>query len=155
MKQNAFGLLALVVVLALFSLGFSPSGATTETPELDHVGIAVHDLQKSGEFYEKVMQLKRIPDPFNDGKHLWYRVGAHEQLHVISSATAMTHDIVVHMAFHVPSLPSFMAHLDRMKVKYRNFRSDDRTPSIRPDDVKQVYFQDPDGYWIEVDDHKF
>jgi lactoylglutathione lyase len=155
MKQNMPVPLTLFVVLLLCSLGFSQSTATTEAPEFDHAGIAVRDLQKSGEFYEKVMLLKRIPDPFNDGKHLWYRIGAHEQLHVIWSATEITHDIVAHMAFHVSSLPAFIAHLDQMQVKYRSFRSDAKVPSVRPDGVKQVYFQDPDGYWIEVDDHKF
>jgi len=26
---------------------------------------------------------------------------------------------------------------------------------VRPDGVRQIYFQDPDGYWLEVNDSKF
>jgi len=26
---------------------------------------------------------------------------------------------------------------------------------LRPDGIQQIYFQDPDGYWIEVNDDKF
>jgi catechol-2,3-dioxygenase len=25
---------------------------------------------------------------------------------------------------------------------------------VRPDGVKQIYFQDPEGYWIEINDDK-
>ncbi len=161
MKPIVAAPLTLLTLLLLCSLGFSQSNPTgsapsADAPEFDHVALAVHDLQKSGEFYEKVMLLKPIPEPFHDGKHLWYRIGDHQQLHVISSGASITHDISVHLAFHVSSLDAFRAHLDEMKVKYRPFRLTDPGPaSVRPDGVKQVYFQDPDGYWIEVDDHKF
>jgi len=47
-----------------------------------------------------------------------------------------------------------MTHLDQMHVKYRNFKGDGKI-SARPDGIKQIYFQDPDGYWIEVNDDKF
>jgi lactoylglutathione lyase len=154
MKQKIIGSRTLIAVLLLPWIGFSQS-TVAQAPEFDHAAIVVHDLQKSGEFYQKVMRLQRIPDPFNDGKHVWYRIGAHEQLHVIASSTEMTHDISVHLAFRVPSLPAFMVHLDQMRVKYRNFRSDEPTAGIRPDGVKQIYFQDPDGYWVEVNDGKF
>ena len=30
-----------------------------------------------------------------------------------------------------------------------------KTPQVRPDKVQQIYLQDPDGYWIEVNDDKF
>ena len=26
---------------------------------------------------------------------------------------------------------------------------------VRPDNIKQIYLQDPEGYWIEVNDDKF
>jgi lactoylglutathione lyase len=55
----------------------------------------------------------------------------------------------------VTSLPEFLKHLDQEKVKYRSFKGDSSTPTSRPDGVKQVYLQDPDGYWIEVNDDKF
>ena len=42
-----------------------------------------------------------------------------------------------------------------MGVKYGNWAQTNKGPEIRPDGVKQIYFQDPDGYWIEVDDDKF
>ena len=85
----------------------------------------------------------------------WFRSGAHQQLHAVGGATeAARHDIDVHSAFRVASLPDFMTHLDQMQVKYRNFKGDGKI-SARPDGVRQIYFQDPDGYWIEVNDDKY
>jgi lactoylglutathione lyase len=154
MIRNAF-LLSLVGLLPSCLL-FSQSGTPNRSAEFDHATVHVRDLQKSAEFYEKVMGLERIPEPFKDGLHIWFRMGAHEQLHVVGGATAATqHEIDVHVAFRVASLADFMAHLDQMHVKYRNFKGDEKIPTARPDGVKQVYLQDPDGYWIEVNDDKF
>jgi lactoylglutathione lyase len=72
---------------------------------------------------------------------------------VVARATDVTeHPIDVHLAFRVSS--DFMTHLDQMQVKYRNFKSNEKSVTQRPDGVKQVYLQDPDGYWIEVNDVK-
>ena len=151
------------IALFLSLAGFLPaylllsqSGAPNRPPEFDHATVYVRDLQTSAQFYEKVIGLEKIPEPFKDSRHIWYRIGAHDQLHVIGGATALTpHEIDVHLAFRVASLPDFMAHLDQMQVKYRGFKGEEKIPTLRPDGVKQVYFQDPDGYWIEVNDDRF
>jgi lactoylglutathione lyase len=126
-----------------------------QSAEIDHTTVVVRDLQKSADFYEKVLGLEKIPDPFKDGRHIWFRMGPHQQLHVVGGATDVPHhDIDIHLAFRVASLPDFMTRLDRLQVKYRNFKGDGKV-SARPDGVRQVYFQDADGYWIEVNDDKF
>jgi lactoylglutathione lyase len=157
MKKNTVASLALVAVLLLWSFGFSQSSTAHRAPEFDHAALHVHDLQKSTEFYEKVMGLARIPDPFKDNRHAWFRIGAHEQLHIIGDATDRpTRDIDVHLAFRVASVPDFMNQLDQMKVTYRNSTASGRQiAGMRPDGVRQIYFQDPDGYWIEVNDDRF
>jgi lactoylglutathione lyase len=153
MSRITIALFLLAVFCPTDSLLFSQSA--TNKPELDHTTVFVRDIQKSVEFYEKVVGLEKIPDPFKDGKHIWFRSGAHQQLHVVAGATeAAQHDIEIHTAFRVASLTDFMTHLDQMQVKYRNFKGDGKI-SARPDGVRQLYFQDPDGYWIEVNEDKF
>ena len=150
--------IALLLLSAAFlTLVLLPSrSAPPSRPQLDHTTVYVRDLQKSGEFYEKVMGLETIPHPFKDERHIWFRAGAHEQLHVAGGATeAVNTNIDVHFAFRVASLADFTAHLDSMKVKYRDFAGGDGKVTLRPDGVHQIYLQDPDGYWIEVNDNKF
>jgi lactoylglutathione lyase len=55
----------------------------------------------------------------------------------------------------VPDMATFTRHLDAANVKYGNWAQTTKTPQVRPDKVQQVYLQDPDGYWIEVNDDKF
>jgi lactoylglutathione lyase len=129
--------------------------STKNAPEFDHTTVYVQDLGKSVEFYSKVVGLERIEDPFKDTTHAWFRAGAHEQLHIVGGATEPAHhEIEVHIAFRVPSLDEFRGKLDRMGVTYRNLNGGGKM-SVRKDGVHQIYFQDPDGYWIEVNDDRF
>jgi lactoylglutathione lyase len=122
----------------------------------DHTALYVKDLNKSADFYRNVMELKDIPEPFHDGKHVWLRTGAHSQLHLIQGAAEITqHDINSHFAYSVNNLADFTKHLDELHVKYGNWKQDSKEPQLRPDGVKQVYLQDPDNIWIEVNDDKF
>jgi lysophospholipase L1-like esterase/catechol 2,3-dioxygenase-like lactoylglutathione lyase family enzyme len=131
------------------------SASSEKSPVVDHTTVYVVDLEKSTAFYENVMQLKRISEPFKDGKHNWFRIGEHSQLHVVSGAKAVVpHDINIHLAFKVASLPEFTKHLDKLLVKYGNWQGEKKI-QMRPDGIGQIYLQDPDGYWIEVNDDKF
>jgi lactoylglutathione lyase len=122
----------------------------------DHIALYVKDLKKSADFYRNVLELKDIPEPFHDGKHVWLRTGEHSQLHLIQGAAEITqHDINSHFAYSVNNLADFTKHLDEMHVKYGNWKQDSKEPQLRPDGIKQVYLQDPDNIWIEVNDDKF
>ena len=149
--------LFIVTLACLFPLGllFGQADSANMPPVFDHAALHVHDLQRSVDFYEKVMQLEKITEPFKDGRHVWFRIGPHEQLHLIGSAADTAyHDIDVHLAFRVPSLSDFLIHLGLMKVKYWSTKREENIVTIRPDGIKQVYLQDPDGYWIEVNDSR-
>ncbi len=127
-----------------------------ESPTMDHTALYVFDLQKSTAFYKDVMQFKLVSEPFKDGKHSWFTIGPHSKLHIIQGAAKVEeHDINSHFAYHVKVLKEFTDHLDKMNIRYGNWKQDSKEPTLRPDGVKQVYFKDPDNYWIEVNDDKF
>ena|ERR1019366_7567872 len=122
---------------------------------MDHTTVFVVDLARSTKFYQEVLELQPISEPFKDGRHSWFKIGPHSQLHVVSGAKAIIdHDINIHLAFRVPSLPVFMKHLDRLGIKYGNWTGEKKL-QLRPDGISQIYFQDPDGYWIEVNDDAY
>jgi lactoylglutathione lyase len=125
-------------------------------PHFNHTTIYVTDLARGADFYARVMMLDTIAEPFHDHRHVWFKMGEHNELHVVSGAKEdISHDVNIHLAFAVASLPDFMKHLDQMGVKYGNFQADSGKIAIRPDKVQQIYFQDPDGYWIEVNNDLF
>jgi lactoylglutathione lyase len=135
---------------------FSLQGMAQSKPHFNHTTIYVTDLARGADFYSRVMMLDTIPEPFHDHRHVWYKMGEHSQLHVVSGAKAdIPHDVNIHLAFSVSSLPDFMKHLDALGIKYGDFAGVANKIALRPDQVEQIYLQDPDGYWIEVNNDRF
>lgn len=129
--------------------------ARAQAPQLSHSTIFVTDLNRAVNFYKNVMELPIIPEPFHDGKHVWFKTGPHSQIHVVSGAREdISHDVNIHTAFSVPSVEEFEKHLDQSGQKYGNWNITAKTIQLRPDGIKQIYLQDPDGYWIEINDDK-
>lgn len=122
---------------------------------LNHIAIYVHELGKSTEFYEKILMLRKIDEPFKDGKHTWFTLGPAGHLHLIQGAEAnIKRDKNDHLCFSVNSIEDFIANLERHHIEYTNWPGTAKAPTVRVDGVKQVYFQDPDGHWIEVNDDR-
>ena len=120
---------------------------------LNHIAVYVNNLEKSTTFYQDVLGFKQIPEPFHDGKHTWFSLAPGGQLHLIQGAgTGTIHDKNDHLCFSVPSVDVFIANLDKHRVEYTNWPGTAKAPTVRVDGVKQVYFQDPDGHWIEIND---
>jgi lactoylglutathione lyase len=93
--------------------------ANAQSPQFNHTTIYVVDMNKSADFYEKAMMLKRIPEPFHDNRHIWLKIGEHNQLHIVQGAKEITnHEINIHLAFSVPSVENFAKHLDELNMKY-------------------------------------
>jgi lactoylglutathione lyase len=121
----------------------------------DHIAIYVTNMERSAAFYEQLLGLERIPEPFHDGLHIWLRIGPTLSLHIVGIAPNTTpHDITHHMAFRTASFDELLPRLDTAGIPYRNFAGDGRI-NIRPDGIRQIYFQDPDGCWIEVNENPF
>ena len=152
MKKINFLRLVLWLSACLFAVTCYGQG---NKPMMNHVAICAHDLKRSVAFYSDVMELTKIPNPFHDTVHQWYSIGPGNALHVIQAdCPAVAHDINNHLCFSVSSLEDFMKHLDKFNIKYGNWAGDFKKTQLRADGVVQIYFQDPDGYWIEVNNAK-
>ncbi|RYE29272.1 MAG: VOC family protein, partial [Sphingobacteriaceae bacterium] len=126
MKNTSF-----ITVFSVFAALFLWQNTVSAqvSPTVDHITVYVVDLQKSADFYKKVMLLKEIPEPFHDQRHVWLRIGAHTQLHIVKGAKEIAkRDINIHLAFTVPVIEDFAAHLDKMNIKYGNWKGDSKSP---------------------------
>ena len=143
-------------LLGLLLLGSCRTATAPSATSVSHVALYVFDLQKSVDFYGKVLGLEQISEPFKDGKHVWFRMGPHSQLHVIQGAAKVEpHDKNSHLAFSVKNLKTFTARLDQAGVRYGSWTGEEKSTTARPDGVEQVYLQDPDNFWVEVNDDSF
>lgn len=99
------------------------------------------------------MQFPSIPEPFKIGRHSWFQIGAVCQLHLISGAKDLpSFHINHHLAFSTDAFDDFVARLENAGVRYSDAVGNPNVTQVRPDGIRQVFFQDPDGYWLEVND---
>lgn len=146
MKKNIF-----ILLLSFLSL----QNINAQQPLLDHIAVYVQDLSISTKFYREIIRLDTIPEPFHDGRHTWFSVGGTSHLHLISGAITTTiHDKNSHLCFRVPSVETFVLRLIKEGVAFEDWRGKAQSITLRTDGVKQIYFKDPDGYWIEINDAK-
>jgi len=80
------------ILVGILSISLINAQAQSK-PHFNHTTIYVTDLNRAADFYEKALELERIAEPFHDNKHVWFRMGDHDQLHVVSGAKEVsTHD---------------------------------------------------------------
>lgn len=123
----------------------------------NHISLYIDDLQKSSSFYEEIFQLQRIEEPFKQGKHSWFRMGDHCQLHLIEGKKTPGENLSKnwHFAFSVPDLDAFIQVLKKKNITYGDLDDSGEKIPVRPDGIRQIYFQDPDGYWIEANEDRY
>jgi lactoylglutathione lyase len=137
-------------VLILLSMN---SNAQSNKAQLNHIAHYVVDLKVATEFYLNVIGLDTIPEPFHDGKHTWFSVGPKSHLHIIEGATEkQVFPKNHHLCFTVHSVNDFTSKLKSRGIEYENVKGEKNAVTIRVDGVKQIWFRDPDGYWIEIND---
>jgi lactoylglutathione lyase len=159
-KHLSIKILVLVALMGMTLSPFQKTMAQTEKKKsaavLNHIAVYVVDLKVATDFYKNVFDLEIIPEPFHDGRHTWFSIGPAGHLHIISGArAAAVHDKNEHLCFSVASVDEFINKLKVMKIDFENWAGEKQAVTNRVDGVKQVYFKDPDGHWLEVnDDHK-
>lgn len=150
MKKKFIGILLLLVVLK--SNGQQEFEGKTR---LNHIAVYVVDLKVSTAFYKDIIGLDTIPEPFHDGRHTWFGVGVKSHLHLIQGATEkLNQNKNTHLCFSVPSVSDFVKKLEQNNIAYEDWAGSKGKITTRVDGVKQIYFKDPDGYWIEINDAK-
>src|SRR5690554_1880511 len=153
--MRTFALILTLIIPFIFSTNTSAQTTSDDSPRLEHIAVYVTNLQESATFYKDVLKFVEIEEPFKDGKHVWFTLGTAGNLHLIEGAQKkIEHDKNDHLCFSVKSVDNFIARLDQRKIEYTNWPGTEKAPTIRVDGVKQIYFQDPDGHWIEINDAK-
>lgn len=119
----------------------------------NHIALSVKDVNESTEFYKKVLQLKEIKNTASNSKTRWLSIGEGKQLHLIPRPNAeIKTNKAVHFALSTKNIDAFVASLKRLEIDYTDWLDTPNKDYIRKDGIKQVYFQDPNGYWVEINE---
>jgi len=120
----------------------------------DHDALLVKDVDASAKFYNEIFGLKEIPNG-GLGDHIrWFELGDKIQFHLIESDELPEKQKGFHLALSTDDLDAFMEFLKSKNIHFENWPGEKGTTNTRPDGIKQIYLQDPDGYWIEVNNNR-
>jgi lactoylglutathione lyase len=121
---------------------------------LHHASLLVRDVNASAEFYARVLGLKEIPNRVGKDHIRWFVIDEFRTLHLIGGdpEAKRPRQFSTHLALATPAFDSALAHLKRQGITYVNLAREPGKPHVRQDGIRQIYFQDPDGHWIEIND---
>lgn len=140
------------------TLLFAVSQCLAQTPtkaKINHTAVFVVNLETSKHFYQDIIGLDTIPEPFHDGKHAWFKTGQGIAMHVIQGAESKKDYYKnQHTCFSVASVKAFTELLKQNNIMWENVNGTKQAITTRIDGVQQIWLQDPDGYWVEINDAK-
>ena len=119
----------------------------------NHNALSVTDANRSAAFYKNVFQLTEITNRTQMDGIRWISLGEGKELHLVSIIKEpVTINKAVHFALNTNNMDGLVKRLKELKIAYSDWPGKPNTVTVRADGVKQIYLQDPDGYWIEVND---
>lgn len=126
-------------------------GATSSAFTFNHLALSVADVDRSAEFYKDVLGLEEITNRTKMEGIRWFSLNEGKELHLISIIKEkVTINKAVHFALTTPDFDNFVKILESKNITYSDWPGTEGKINIRADGIKQIFFQDPDGYWIEV-----
>lgn len=140
------------LLLIFILIPFISLGQKNYSMKFNHQALLVNDLNQSGYFYKNILGFEEIEvGAGQNPPKRWFKSDDGMEIHLISTNKKLKSiPKGVHMAFSVKNFDLFIDNLSINKVKYSNWIGNENQIQIRKDGYKQVFFQDPQGYWIEV-----
>lgn len=125
--------------------------STTFKFSFNHLALSVKDVNRSAEFYKTVLMLPEITNRSKIEDIRWFVLGDGRELHLISVLKEnVSINKAVHLGLSTQNFDDFVKRIIELKIPYSDWPGKPNTVNIRADGIKQIFFQDPDGYWVEV-----
>jgi catechol 2,3-dioxygenase-like lactoylglutathione lyase family enzyme len=150
MKKITFLLLSLTFTGCIWA-----QDNNTFALKMDHIALSVKDVNNSVAFYTNVLKLQEITNKTKKEGIRWISLGDGKEMHLISTMKEpVITNRAVHFAFMSANFDVLVKALEAKNIMYWDWAGTKHNISVRADGVKQIYIQDPDGYWIEINSVK-
>ena len=126
---------------------------------LDHFLIQTADMEKTRDWYVRVLGLRVGPNPDFKFPVCWLYIGERDVLHITEGGSAVSANrkaylgqqsealsgsgVIDHVAFRVSGLREMLAHLEREGVPYQTRQVDDQG-------LFQIFLVDPNDVKVEL-----
>lgn len=137
----------LLLFASLLPLSLMAQTDHIEVVQFNHIALHVKDIPTSAKFYGETLGLPpvEIPDSLKTIR-AWFQLGNTQMIHLLAGRT----EPVVndrnggHFSLFVKSIDSTLVFLKKNNIPYHL--------QVRFGGIKQIYFADPDGYLIELNE---
>lgn len=113
----------------------------------------VKDLDESAAFYTEALRLREIPNPMGGTDIRWFDIGGDRRIRMQAGDFGATR---VHKGTHIaPTALNFdetPGYLRSRNAAFSDFEGTPGAVNVRPDGMPAIFLQDPNGYWIEIND---
>ena len=117
----------------------------------NHFALSVKDVSASMDFYQRVFGFGEIPNTASTSKTRWLSINEGKQLHLIPRPDfEVRTNKAVHFAFSTADIDGMISRLNELGIVYSDWKDEPNQVYVRNDGIQQIYFQDPNGYWLEV-----
>ncbi|MBL31057.1 MAG: glyoxalase [Flavobacteriaceae bacterium] len=136
------------IILTIIIFNISIIHAQINLSYTDHLAIGVKNIDSTGEFYKNILELKELENP--SANQRWFDFGDKFELHLVEGVHMEKKIKTNHIGLTVSSMTDMMELLKKKNINFESWNGKRNTFELRWDGVKQIYFQDPEGNWIEI-----
>lgn len=123
------------------------------TYRLDHIALLVRDLDESVAFLTGVLGLTEGVNPMG-GTHIrWIEIGDGRRFHVQAGDVSKVHvEKQTHFALSATDFDAVLARFRQEGIAFTDMAGTPGAINTRPDGMRAIFLQDPNGYWFEIND---
>lgn len=120
---------------------------------LDHIALLVRDLDETAAFLTGVLGIREVANPMGGTQIRWFEFGQGQRFHIQAGDLSRTFvEKRTHFALSAPDFEATLAHLRQVGATYSDMQGEPFAINVRPDGMRAVFLQDPNGYWFEIND---
>ena len=123
------------------------------TYRLDHIALLVRDLDESVAFLTGVLGLTKGVNPMGGSHIRWIEIGDGRRFHVQAGDVSKVHvEKQTHFALSTTDFDAVLARFRREDIAFTDMAGNPGAINTRPDGMRAIFLQDPNGYWFEIND---
>ena len=120
---------------------------------INHMSFQVRSLERSAKYYQEVLLLPEIECGARKAHIRWFGIGNGQSVHLIEGDIGKTFvKISTHLCISTADFERTLRHMRVKGATFCNLAGEQGKEHTRADGVRSIYLQDPDGYWIEVNE---